>query len=344
MSMPFVHKIAVGDLGEFWYGDYKEPFEQLEGAVPGYPKGVVLVDDAGRLLCAYCGKTYESLARHVGLHGLSGSQYKMETGLLQKSALVSERMRVRLVAVGRRNVASGRALTREHRAAALAAGPTRAPEVARGQLRPEYLNKTGRCYVQAIAVARSLAAQGRLNQKSLSAAGLSETTIRRYFTSVVNLRVQMGVALPGDSGKTGHAYADAQMLNALRSLALDLGRTPTTSDLRRFGLPSRQAYEAHFHSFRAACEQAGLDPRLPGSPTKGVDDVMILVAYATHGNYVRVARQLHVKQTRVVAVLARYGCPGLRNGRRNDSSERRAWAGDMARLLAGWPDPKEDDA
>ena len=90
-----VKKIAVGDLGEFWYGDYKEPFEQLEGAVPGYPVGVVLKDDAGLLLCAYCGKVYKNLGAHAAkTHGLSAKEYKDETGLLRKSALVSEQTRM----------------------------------------------------------------------------------------------------------------------------------------------------------------------------------------------------------------------------------------------------------
>ena len=88
-------KIAVGDLGEFWYGDYKEPFEQLEGAVPGYPVGVVLKDDDGLLLCAYCGKVYKNLGNHSAkTHGMSASEYKDEVGLLRKSALVSEQLRM----------------------------------------------------------------------------------------------------------------------------------------------------------------------------------------------------------------------------------------------------------
>ena len=139
-----VKKIAVGDLGEFWYGDYKEPFEQLEGAVPGYPVGVVLKDDAGLLLCAWCGKVYKNLGAHSAkTHGMSANQYKDEAGLLRKSALVSEQTRMMNSAQGFRLRAAGIFRTptlEDSRRAAWQGGSA----VANRERPAEALNKTGR--------------------------------------------------------------------------------------------------------------------------------------------------------------------------------------------------------
>ena len=296
---------------------------------------------------------------------MTARQYKTETGLLQKSSLVSERVRLCQVARGRREYAGGnrrigagrqykthcvrgheftttntierrsgqRACRACHNNAKHGRHLSIQATTQTNQWAPERLNKTGRCYVQTIAVARSLASVGRLTKQALSRAGIGEQTIRRYFGSIVNLRMQLDVSLPGDVGG-GAGYTDAQLLDALRSLAVELGRTPAVSDIKRYGLPKEDTYRGHFGTYTAACRAAGLDPNLPGSPS-GADDVAVLVAYATHGNVLKAARQLQIDNRRVSMVLASYGCPPIR--RRNDSSERRTWAGDMARRLADWP-------
>jgi hypothetical protein len=193
-----------------------------------------------------------------------------------------------------------------------------------------------------MAVARSLATAGRLTQGPLERAGITVDTVNRYFGSIRKLRALLGASIPRDKAGA-NSYTDAQLLASLAALASDLGRTPAHSDLRRYGMPSPEAYRNHFGSYKAACRAVGLDPNLPGVPAAAVDEVAVLVAYATHGDSRRVGLQLGLGQTKVIQVLAGLGCPPQPRGSR-DTTERREWAADMARRLAGWPEPKEEVA
>ncbi len=54
---------------------------------------------------------------------------------------------------------------------------------------------------------------------------------------------------------------DKELLDALRKLAAELGRTPLSKEmLVQRGLPSPGAYQKHFGSWNAALEAAGLEP------------------------------------------------------------------------------------
>lgn len=312
-------KIAVGDLGEFWYGDYKEPFEQLEGAVPGHPVGVVLKADDGKLLCPFCGKTYEHLGAHAHrAHGLSAKEYKREVGLPQGSALCSERIRFKRIAVATR-AGLGKDRTREHAmvAQALSAGPRRTAE---------HDNKTGRCYSQVLVVARMLASQRRLNLRTLSQHGISRFVVARWFGDLNTLKRMLGQ--PEAIGR--YRLSDTEMLNGLRAVAMELGHTPTRSDLRRFGVPGHLTYRRRFGSYSEACRKAGLDSRL--LPISDDERVTILTAYATTGSVTETARAAHRKETRVRQVLADFGYPFPAH---YAGSGRREWAAEMARRLAG---------
>lgn len=327
-------KIAVGDLGDFWYGDYKEPFVQLEGAVPGYPQGVVLKDDDGKLLCAYCGKTYDNLGAHAPVHGMTASQYKREVGLLQKSALVSETQRLRLTRQSLRLKAQGHVPPfRKGRSNNVA---TRKIAYLNGEHVPERLNKTGRCYAQVLAVARSLASKGRLSQKTIRAHGIGQKTVERYFGSHEDLLKLVGQ--PRHSS-TRLLLPRAQLVDMLRNLAADLGRTPTGSDLRRYGLPTRQTFHKRFGSYSEACRAAGLDPWMPTPRDIPADfEERALVAYATLGSLGRAARAISADETRVAAVLDRYGIAFRLPPNDRRRREMREFAAEVARRIAGWPD------
>lgn len=323
-------KIAVGDLGEFWYGDYKEPFEQLEGGVPGHPVGVVLKADDGKLLCAWCGKTYENLGGHVTrAHKTTAAAYKREVGLLQRSALVSERLRLVRIADGLRNretvrAAQNRSYSVADRRSVQPAGD------ANGMWSPEKLNQHGRCYAQALATARSIIAGGhRLTRDRLMAHGVTPRVTRRYFGSLEALRRQLDQPV----GKVPR-YGDLELIALLRNFAEAEGRTPTISDLERHGLPTNVTYAAHFGSYANACRLAGLDPNLP-IPKDGAFDLRALTAFAAMGSTKKVASHLHVDQPAVAAVFGRYGCPFPPYG---SVKQRREWAADMARRLAGVQD------
>lgn len=326
-------KIALGDLGEFWYGDYKEPFEQLEGAVPGYPAGVVLKDDEGKLLCAYCGKTYDNLGRHAVSHGLTARTYKQEVGLLQKSALVSE---------SERQARIRRAIQGNHKAylssdAGVKKGDKRPDMAGRqsGRWTLEHLNKTGRCYAQVLAVARQIAREHRtVTSERMRRAGVSYRLVETYFGGFDRLNDLVN----GKRTRHGRVYTDDELLTALKAVAVKEGRTPAASDLSRYGLPWAPTYVRRFGSYPEACRRAGLTPlRLPIPPDF---EVQVLNLYAMLGDTTLVAQQLHRHHKPIANVLRRYGIV-LGNGWRTPASLRereRLKAAEIARRLAGWPE------
>ncbi len=324
-------KIAVGDLGEFWYGDYKEPFEQLEGGVPGHPVGVVLKADDGKLLCAWCGKTYENLGSHVSwTHKTTAREYKDQVGLLYKSALVSDRLRL----THSRTAAQTSPFVNRPASRVAYVGP-RPTGNANGRAKPETLNRGGRCYAQALAVGRTILREtGRLSERALRQHGIFETTVRRYFGSMDGFRSALGVQPINFTRRS-----DRQLLDALKHLAQDLGHTPVPSDLRRYGLPRPALYTRRFGSYANACRRAGLVVDLPLAKRDDFD-ALALETYATVGTITKTARHLHVDRKAVEAVFARYGAPFTeRLGLGGQTTEgRKAWAAEMARRLAGIED------
>lgn len=355
-----MRKIAVGDLGEFWYGDYKEPFEQLEGGIPGYPRGVLLQDDGGKLLCAYCGKAYENLGRHAwATHGLRATDYKREVGLLQKSALASERVRQANISKGLRSrnlwpsvgrgmcrveacdsPALARSLCTKHYTREYKKTRFESRRV-RGQRGTEWYNKTGRCAVQVLAVARQIATEkGRLRYRDLAPHGIDARVVDRFYGSLESLAAQCGVPFGKPPVKEKPAptqrLTNQQYLDLLRNLANEIGRTPTKSDLRRYGLPCLDTYWRHFGSYSAACRLAGLDPNTPFVPSDR--EVNFLTAYATVGSRKRAALVAGIHHETAARILAKYGFPFAPYDREH-VAERKAWAAEMARRIAGWPDP-----
>lgn len=330
-------KIAVGDLGEFWYGDYKEPFEQLEGGVPGHPVGVVLKDDDGKVLCAYCGKTFELLGRHVReKHGLTAKEYKAEVGLLASSSLVSERLRICRVAQGKRRVATpalrAKALETLERARA-----NHVYNHSNGLRSAEKLNMTGRCYQQLLVVGASILREdGRISERTLRKRGVSEKSVLAFWDSLDDYRRAVG-----DPYRTqNRRWSEQQLTAALRSLAMKLGRTPSESDMRRFGLPYATTYIRRFGSWAEACRRANLDPNLPVVVDTEVE-VRLFAAYATTGQLKSAAQIAGIGQNRAGELFQRYGAPfvqrsgGVMRVTGTNTSERKAWAAEMARRLAG---------
>lgn len=320
-------KIAVGDLGEFWYGDYKEPFVQLEGAIPGHPQGALLKDDAGLLLCAFCGKTTRNLGLHVHQHGLTARTYKAEVGLLQKSALVSEGTRRKMVAKALRRVASGDRRGRDNLRSFKGASGQRGSN---GRASAEFKNLGGRCYAQVLAVARTLQSAGKtVSHKNLRQHGIHEHNVEEYFGTIEELR-----SLIGARRQYATRMTDRELLVALRNVAAEVGRTPSESDVKRFGLPAYSTYRKRFGSWSEACQKAGLPPNVPMAGGEGSDQI-ILTAFAMSGGIRRAAAAANVDATRVTEVLNRYGFPfPIRSGPVADIPARKAWAAEMARRLA----------
>lgn len=327
-----MRKIAVGDLGEFWYGDYKEPFEQLEGAVTGHPVGVVLKDDAGKVMCAYCGKTFDRLAPHLKQHGMTSAQYKSEVGLLRGAALVSERVRVRAVRHGVASTSIGKPVA----TSLIAAGDSHYGGSS-WRRTPEHENKTGRCHAQLLAVGRTIQARdGVVTLRALKSHGVGRDVVELRFGSMDNFR-----HLVGDKRPKNKLWTTDQLREGLRALGKQLGRTPMASDLRRYGLPSSKTYGARFGSYVAACEAAGLSPRR-FVPTPH-SDAAVLLAYATTGSTERAGQIVGREYATVRSVLARYGIDVVRGGGGDVDRARRAgrrFAEEIAARLEGVAEPQ----
>lgn len=326
-------KIAVGDLGEFWYGNYKEPFAQLEGAVEGYPQGAVLKDDDGRLLCAYCGKTFKFLPRHItSAHRMTTAQYKDNVGLLQKSALVDESIRQSRIRTGLRNRADGKFMDRPTRAMVLRSVESRKAS-GRGNFPVEKQNMTGRCYAQILAVARQVMRErGRVTIKDMTARGIWQSNVEQMFGSMTNLS-----RLVGDGRRnSGNRWTDAELIGALRSLGQSLGRTPAISDLKRYGMPPFQMYIKRFGSYMTACERADLTPYqlVPRDPQS---EAAMLMAWATTGDVKKAAAVVGHSDWAVRSTLDKYGIPKMPPGGGHHAQRQaaRAVAADIATRLEG---------
>ena len=117
------------------------------------------------------------------------------------------------------------------------------------------------------------------------------------------------------------------------NLASELGRTPSASDIRRYGLPSLHAYRNRFGSYSDACKSAGLVSNQPSPGSESpYDQIAILNAYATSGSALRAGHALGISESAVLNCLHRYGFPFPPYYR---GVGRREWAADMAQRLAG---------
>lgn len=246
--------VAVPGLeGEdLYYRDYKEPLQPLEGG-HGF-LGVLIQDRDGRLLCSICGRTWINLGQHVlRSHGMPVADYKNENGLLQKTALVADSLREFRSVLAHRRIAEGslQKLSPE----AMAKRQSAPSHGAMSKMKPEYLNKTGRCYQQVIAVGRMIVERdGKLRRDAASSMGIGEKLINRYFGSMAGYRAVVGAKQPIIQ------WDRTELLFLIQNLGRSLGRTPTPSDARRFGLPADGVFRRAYGSWTNAVRAAGLIP------------------------------------------------------------------------------------
>jgi len=235
---------------EFFYRNYKEPFAWTDGH--HVPDGVVAFDAEHKVVCSFCGRTFDNLAGHVKkAHGLSIREYKEDRGLLMKTALISERWRQTLINVGMKVVAEGKANP-----------PQKRPRPAAKNWRqtPEAENKQGRCYQQILVVATAIARQhrGHISTRLLEEKGIYRYAVKRYFGGYADLAKIVGGYIT-QGGPI--AYSNEEMVAVLKHLGEQLEKTPTQSDIRRYGAMSATAFKKHFGSWPAALLAAGFTPR-----------------------------------------------------------------------------------
>ncbi len=316
-----MYKLAIQDGREFWYADYKEPLAPFAGGF-GFV-GTLGKDDEGRVLCHYCGKTYLNLGAHAAkMHGLPAREYKNETGLLQSSALVSERTRFLNAAHAlRRNLgqnlqARPDANVIRLRAAKKGGAVCRDGRGRIGQRSPEALNKSGRCLEQVKAVARRVMSEkGRITEAEMRRRGISYRIIETYFGDWPTF-----LRLMGDTTRkrAGLRVTNDELLITLRSLAQELGRTPMHTDMRRFAMHDAGVYVKRWGSWKAAIEAAGLPYRAIGSWIEAnvseSDASALLASYAVTGSFAKTARKFRTNDQTVIDILGRYGISPLPNG------------------------------
>lgn len=338
-----MYRYTRRDGRDVWYSDYKEP---LQDSPTGFGKiGAIGKSLDGRLECHYCGEFFNNLGAHAAkAHKVPAKQYKDELGLLRGSALVSEQTRQLNSAVMLRRRLTGEivspSLEVRRRVASLGglAGGS-------GTRKPEALNKTGRCYDQVLATAKSiLRKHGRVTESRLRARGIQTRTVAMYFGSWSEFLHAVGDT---PIRRSGLHWTDGQLITALRSLAQEIGHTPTVSDQRRYGIPSRHTYEDHFGSWHEALRRAGIQPLIPGQWARrevtDQEQLAVLSGYATSGTMVRAAKAAGISWQRATVILGRYGIQPLPQDSPH-RHEQMAVAATIARRIAGWPDEEAPQA
>jgi hypothetical protein len=315
------------DGTQYWYTHYKAPFRQLPGALPGYPIGVPVVDEFGKLLCPYCkpARTFDNMGKHVKAHGSTGAQFKATLGWMSKTPLTSQRWinkrRATEIATG---VYAAR-LARVRQPGFSAAGTQRRPTEQRHAGSPERDNQMGHCRDQIVAVARLLHKGHSLDWPHLEAQGVNKPSVLRHFGSWRAFRQECG----WDGNRR---YTDAEIILALRDFAARLGHTPTHRDLRGH-FPGGHVLINWAGSISEAMRRASLEPNLPSPGRRSANDAeSILHAFAVCGSVERTGRLIGSSPKTVQAALDSFGYPfpPFSKDRR-----RQEWAAEMAKRLAG---------
>ena len=331
-----MERIAIGD--GVYYANYKAPFQQLEGAITGYPVGELPYDANSKLLCPYDDppKTFNNLGAHIAKkHGMNADQFKTEAGLNQDAALVSEQTRFRNGAALRRRTSEGRGLS-PHRLTSVDSREG-AARGGRGRRTPQALNRRNVCYDQVLLTAARIQREtGKITESRLRKEGVSYRIIELHFGSWEAFLKRMGEA----GSRSGVRRQDRDLIQDLRSVAMALGHTPTVSDKRRYQMAGRTCYEKHFGSWVAACERAGVQPNVPAiwsaRPFTHTEDSAILGAYAVTGSVVKAAERHGISAVRAKEILARFGLVPINGNAVNhrQREEQMSLAAELARRLA----------
>jgi len=225
--------------------NYKEPFMPFENGY-GY-QGVLLYDELdGSVQCHLCGKWFQSLGHHVNrVHAIKSSAYKTMVGLNQTTALISEKLREKIIESTKH--------TLQARLANLAL-PKKKQEKYNTKNTRQRQNKTGNCPMQLL---------DRIKQKALelgrtpTALELEKTvakkTIVMVFGSMENaIRLAGLVPRKKGEGVTYKTYTKEEIIEILKNFKATHGRNPLMSDSKRGLIPSWGAFVKHFGSFNEA--------------------------------------------------------------------------------------------
>lgn len=243
--------------GMVTFYNYKEPFMEYEAGF-GF-QGVLLMDaSTGEVQCHPCGEWMDAInSRHLrGRHGITASEYKVEVGLNQNTALISEQHRDKLVRTGQarfKNLKKGGKKTKAQ-IAAITAG------LKAYQASMEAKNNQATCPAQLIDRLKKLATE--LGRTPTVAECKFFPTLLKVFGTWKEACLRAGLK-HRTTGRNVHYVAKGKfeynkevMLKMLRDFKERWDRPPSKSDLTRHLLPSSCKFAKVFGSFRLAKKEA----------------------------------------------------------------------------------------
>jgi hypothetical protein len=229
---------------------YEPSGESIKGALE-------LSDDQEQLKCHECGDWFENLAKHV-MHGhdMRVAEYKRLHGLKKTSALVNERLRVKMAL-------AGNAFAQRYGARFMAKASAKLAHLRKNGFKNtrkstiEQRNARRNCPVQVAHDLRTLAEKlhRRPTHFELRQAGISESGIRAKYGTIK--KALDAVCANMVRKPATRWYSNEELLELLKMFREKYKRPPFASDTRRGLLPSWQTFAQRFGSWNKALVAAG---------------------------------------------------------------------------------------
>lgn len=220
-------------------------------------RGALEYDSISDLLrCHECGNWETHLASHIRyVHKMAARAYKIKHALAQKTSLVNEE--IRRTMISRSHAITSGYLEKARVALAASRARTRHKAVTAGWA-AERQNADKSCPPQLLERIKTLAGQvGHTpTRREMLEVGIGIGVIEHRFGSVKKAMQLCGL-LPRKS-PTASKYSKKMIVRMFRNFFERHRRSPSTSDLKRGGLPSSSAIIRHFGTINAARKAAGI--------------------------------------------------------------------------------------
>lgn len=240
--------------------NYKEPFMRYESGF-GY-LGVLLFDgEADKIQCHMCGDWFDVLQHHIRKdHGITAAEYKSSVGLNQRTALISETFRAKLIAAGTerfKNLRPGKKMSQATK------------DKIRATLKSHSLenkNITGTCPAQLIERLQKryneLGYTPRIKWKEVPSFEALKKTFGSFeeacrVAGIPYRRPGQNLRKKGSKVLIKHKrYTDEELIEYLVRFKKIHGRNPSHSDSLRKLIPSETVYRNRFGTWTKALAKA----------------------------------------------------------------------------------------
>lgn len=228
-------------------------------------RGALEYDSISDLLrCHECGNWETHLASHVRyVHKMPARTYKIKHALAQKTSLINESIRRQMIASSHNSSA---AWIEKACVAAAAAKKTRGYKRETAGMLAESQNSNRSCPPQLLQRIKELALQvGHTpTVRELREAGVGQKVVENRFGSIKRAMELCGL-LPRKSPRS-LKYSKRMVVKMFQNFFKRNGRAPSTSDLKRGGLPSATVLYRLFGSIDKARKAAGVPTVKRGRP------------------------------------------------------------------------------